>query len=103
MKIININYKFIHDEYKSPWMRAKSFSDKINAYFLDIRCTECKVDEYLTKAFSILFNQNNKKVVIFLEDYDHCDKDVHNFIERYLNSFDFPNAFFTINGCNFPQ
>lgn len=95
MHIITIK-RSTHGKYRNPWLRTKEFCHKLNGYFLNISCAECEVDNYLAEAFSKLFNPNYKTIVIFLESYYSCDKNVQEFIEHYLNAFTFSNKIFAI-------
>lgn len=97
MKIINIK-DFNKHSYRSAWQRAKNFSDKLNAYFLDIRCAECEVDQFLASGLAQLFDIQHKIIVMYLEGYNEksCDKSVKKFIEQYLKTFNFSNTIYVI-------
>lgn len=91
MKRIHIS-RGSQGKYNNPWLRAKLFSEKLDAYFMNIRCPECEVDNYLAKCLGELFNQEHKQIVVYLEGYFYSDFKIRQFIDKYLNAFDFPTS-----------
>ena len=82
--------------HSNSWLRAKTFSEKLDAYFIDVRCPECEVDNHLVSGLAKLFNSNHKQIVVYLEGYYWCDSKVREFIDKYFNIFNFSNSVIVI-------
>ena len=82
--------------HSNSWLRAKTFSEKLDAYFIDVRCPECEVDNHLVSGLAELFNPNHKQIVVYLEGYYWCDSMVREFIDKYFNIFNFSNSVIVI-------
>ena len=82
--------------HSNSWLRVKTFSEKLDAYFIDVRCPECEVDNYLASGLAELFNPNHNQIVVYLEGYYWCDSKVREFIDKYFNTFDFSNSVIVI-------
>ena len=82
--------------HSNSWLRAKTFSEKLDAYFIDVRCPECEVDNHLVSGLAELFNPNHKQIVVYLEGYYWCDSKVREFIDKYFNIFNFSNSVIVI-------